>query len=185
MKDANKSSIKKAKKNKSQELEKDLSEKLNIFFSSLGHDVEDIGVELKKASKLFAKKFSKKLKKVKSVVGDQLHFANAQVEEGIASAKNEVSKDSLVIKKGIQKIAKEAKSSISQKVAVVKKAVVVKPKSTVATAKITSPQKTISKTAVKPTAVKPTTSTAKKTAESAPVTKTKTAPSKSKPKGTL
>lgn len=168
MKDANKSSIKKAKKNKNQELEKDLSEKLRYFFTSLGHDVEDIGEELKKTSKLLAKKLSKKFEKVKSVMGDKLQNANEKIDKNIDVAKKEISKDKALLKKAIKKISKdtslikkathkiseEIKQDAQQKKGVANKSIKNVKKDILSgvdkITKVISPKKTISKTAVKP-----------------------------------
>ena len=56
---------KKLKAKAKNEIEIDLTAKLKAFVISLGHDAEDIGSEIKKASKLLSKKLSSKLKNLK------------------------------------------------------------------------------------------------------------------------
>lgn len=133
MKDANKTAIKKSKKNIKHKLETDLSEKLRSFVSSLGHNVEDISDELKKASKIIAKKLSKKISDVKSAVSEKLESANNKTNKAVVKVKKELVKDAKQTKKiandTLTKVKKEtapkvvaAKKEIAKVTAVVKKA---------------------------------------------------------------
>jgi len=105
MKDAKKSSIKKLKKNTKQIIEKDLSDKLHTFIKSLGHDVEDIGLELKKASKILAKKLVKKIGEVKIAVSGKAQSLKVNNPKAIKKAKIEIKKD-------VDKIKSKAKSAL-------------------------------------------------------------------------
>ncbi len=60
-------SDKQRKKQIKSDLEVNLKSKLSDFVKSLGHDANDIGAEIKKMSKLLAKKLSRKVKSVKSI----------------------------------------------------------------------------------------------------------------------
>ncbi len=125
MKDAKKSAIKKLKKNTKQVIEKDLSDKLHTFISSLGHDVEDIGLELKKASKILAKKLVKKFSEVKSAVSEKTNSVKVKTPKIIKKVKtdieNEASETKAKAKKVKTEIANDA-SEIKNKVKSVTKA---------------------------------------------------------------
>ncbi len=123
MKDANKMAIKKSKKNIKQKLEIDISEKLKTFISSLGHDVEDIGDELKKASKLIAKKLSKKIKDVKIALNDKLNSETTKTEKVVGKAKKELVKDATQTKKTANSTLIKIKKDTTQKIEPLKKEV--------------------------------------------------------------
>jgi hypothetical protein len=112
------SKIKETKKQKAKvknETEIDLTAKLKAFVISLGHDAEDIGVEIKKASKLLSKKLASKLKNLKK-----------SSEQKIKDTKADLKKVSKITKKEAEKVKKEvakANKSAGKKLNEVKKAV--------------------------------------------------------------
>lgn len=121
MKDANKIAIKKAKKNIKHKLETDLSDKLRSFISSLGHEVEDISDELKKASKIIAKKLSKKISGVKSAVSEKFELANNKTNKAVIKAKKELVKDAKQIKKNANATVSNLVKETTPKVIATKK----------------------------------------------------------------
>ncbi len=121
MKDANKTAIKKSKKNIKHKLETDLSEKLRSFVTSLGHDVEDIGDELKKASKIIAKKLSKKISDVKFAVSEKFESANNKTNKAVVKEKNELVKDAKQSKKIASATFTQVKKETAPKVVAAKK----------------------------------------------------------------
>ncbi|TAH01800.1 MAG: hypothetical protein EAZ15_06565 [Sphingobacteriales bacterium] len=154
MKDANKIAIKKSKKAIKQKLETDLSEKLRTFISSLGHDVEEIGDELKKASKIIAKKLSKKIIDVKLAVSEKFESANSKTNKAVVKVKKELVKDAKQTKKIANATLTQVKKEIAPKVVAAKKEIekvtsVVKKAAVNVEKQLATP-----KSVIKPTAVK-------------------------------
>ncbi|MBK0383450.1 hypothetical protein I5M32_10805 [Pedobacter sp. SD-b] len=171
-----KKEIKKVKSN----IEIDLSKKIKDFIVSLGHDAEDIGGEIKKASKIITKKLSKKATGVKNSIKDKFKKADKKVVKD----KKEVKK---VVKKEIAKAKKEVDKTVNK---AIKKAAEVK---NVTTEKVNSVSKlnpvaqtaskidktTAAKPVVKRRATTTTSSTSKTVAKKTPAASTrKTAASK-------
>ncbi|TAF43330.1 MAG: hypothetical protein EAZ51_06720 [Sphingobacteriales bacterium] len=92
MKDAQKLAIKKLKKNSKQFIEKDLRNKLYTYIVSLGHNVEDISAEIKKATKKIAKKLVKKVSDVKETSNKNDDLLNADITKRIKKEKKRLQK---------------------------------------------------------------------------------------------
>jgi len=121
-----KSAKKETKKKIVSNIEIDLSKKIKDFIYSLGHDAEDIGSEIKKATKIISKKLSKKTDGVKNSIKDKFKKAGKEKEDVKKVVKKEVAKAKKEVSKSVNKALKKAekvKKEISEKVEpIVKKA---------------------------------------------------------------
>jgi hypothetical protein len=103
-----KASLKAVKK----KLEKSLADKFIEAVKGLGHNAEDIAVDIAKLSRVAAKKLSKKFQEVKSVVEQKI--------DDVSTAKDTASKKIKLGKKETSKLMKKVDKSVTK---VVKKAV--------------------------------------------------------------
>lgn len=87
-------------------LEISLTEKLKDFVKSLGHDAEEIGDEIKKASKILSKKLKSKIKKAKTSLDNKV---------------SDLKKDKKTKKKADKKLIKETPVNDKKKLAEVEK----------------------------------------------------------------
>jgi hypothetical protein len=95
----------KVKKQLKSDLEVNLKAKLKDFIVSLGHDAEDISTELKKASKLLAKKLAAKIKSVKDIKSEKAELKKAEVKVNTVKSAQKAKK---VIAKAVKKVNNKA-----------------------------------------------------------------------------
>lgn len=137
-----------------EKLEISLRKKIKDFVFSLGHDAEEIGDEIKKTSKILAKRLNRKLKETKKTIEDKVKKSKkinpkkteSKVDEIVYKAKKEAKKldkksSSVKSVDVLPTIKKETK-----RVAPVKKPVVAKSTATKAVTK-TAPVKISAKAA--------------------------------------
>lgn len=112
---------KEVKKTLKNDFELSLRKKMKDFFISLGHDAEDIGAELKKASKIIAKKLGTKLKDLKPT-----ETKNKEVKKPSTSkiAKKDLQKTTKKLTKVIVKASKKAVDKATDIEEIIKKEVI-------------------------------------------------------------
>jgi len=112
----------KVKKQIKNDLEVNLKSKLSDFVKGLGHDANDIGREIKKMSKLLAKKLSSKIKSVKSIT--ELKDAKKAEVSKPKVVKREAVKSPEKVKKVIAKVVKKSGEKAATIEDIVKKEII-------------------------------------------------------------
>jgi hypothetical protein len=152
---------KKVKKQIKNDLEINLKSKLTDFVKSLGHDANDIGTELKKMSRLIAKKLSRKVKSVKSITEFKDDKKAAASKPKVV--KKEAVKSPEKVKKVIAKVVKKSGDKAATIEDIVKKEII-------------NPAKVVLESKDEASEVKPVVA-----AKSAPVAKSRTKSAAAKP----
>lgn len=117
-----KSRTKEVKKNLKNDFELSLRKKMKDFIVGLGHDAEDIGAELKKASKILAKKLGTKLKDLKQSVDTKKDVKKSASSNKIA--KKDLEKTTRKLTKVIVKASKKAVDKATDIEEIIKKEVI-------------------------------------------------------------
>ena len=177
MKSPKSKTIKKELKKKAKStIELNLGSKIKEFVKSLGHDADEIGDEIKKASKILSKKLTSKIKNVKKIINEKLKTAEAEVKAIKKTSKKDLSKAAKQVKKVVRQTeaaANKAKKTIQNEIAPV-----VKQISTIeiVSASLKNPdlESTFSSKAVKKPVVRKAVSTTAAKPNPVVVTKTKT-----------
>ncbi|WP_442795029.1 hypothetical protein [Pelobium manganitolerans] len=97
-------------KKATEQLEISLRKKIKDFVVSLGHDAEDIGEEIKKTSKVLAKRLNRKFKNAKEQVEETVKKAKKDIGKKAKSKRSKTDKNLEKASKELKKLAKKAVS---------------------------------------------------------------------------
>lgn len=97
-------------KKATEKLEISLRKKIKDFVFSLGHDAEEIGDEIKKTSKILAKRLNRKLKEAKSTIDKKVAKVKTTKKELVKKAESNADKVVRKAKKESKKLARKAAS---------------------------------------------------------------------------
>ena len=97
-------------KKATEKLEISLRKKIKDFVLSLGHDAEEIGDEIKKTSKILAKRLNRKLKEAKNTIDKNVAKVKTSKKSAVKKAEAKADKVVEKAKKETKKFARKAAS---------------------------------------------------------------------------